>query len=102
MALTGDFPTQVNVQPAIGVSGDFASVKPRATVLATTGGLLPLLLPTITKAQPSRQVSLLAVSRVCSLPSRPRMVTPSLQVIRCTCSTQVTFMLPTLVPLLPL
>ena len=39
MALTGDFPTQVNVQPAIGVSGDFASVNPRATVLATTGGL---------------------------------------------------------------
>lgn len=39
MALTGDFPTQVNVQPALAVSGDFASVNPRATVLATPAGL---------------------------------------------------------------
>lgn len=35
-----DFQTQVNVQPAIGVEGDFASRNPRYTVLAGQGALV--------------------------------------------------------------
>ena len=34
------FPTQVNVQPAPGVPGDFASSNPRSTVIAGPGGLI--------------------------------------------------------------
>ena len=34
------FPSQVNVQPAIAVAGDFASTNPRSTVLAGAGGLV--------------------------------------------------------------
>ena len=34
------FQTSVNVQPAIGVAGDFASANPRATVLAGPGALV--------------------------------------------------------------
>ena len=35
-----DFPNQVQVQPAIGVPGDFASSNPRFTTLAGPGGLV--------------------------------------------------------------
>src|SRR4051812_35962812 len=35
-----DFPSQVNVQPAPGIAGDFASTNPRATVLAGAMGLV--------------------------------------------------------------
>src|ERR1017187_5323351 len=36
----GDFQTQVNVQPAPAVAGDFASANPRNSVLAGPGALV--------------------------------------------------------------
>lgn len=35
-----DFQSQVNIQPAVGVAGDFASANPRASVLAGPGSLV--------------------------------------------------------------
>ena len=36
----GDFPSQVQVQPAIGVEGDFCDSNPRFTVDAGPGGMV--------------------------------------------------------------
>lgn len=40
MAYATTFPTRVNVQPAIGVEGDFASANPRASLLSGAGAFV--------------------------------------------------------------